>query len=171
GQRRDPAASLDHITRVAAAGEVQQPRPERRIEPQPDRERGIALEQALESLTHHPRLRQGQDMARADEPAVGVRAPAGKLAAVDQGDVPAGSHQEVRAGRPDRPAANDEGGTLARLSAHGGMPMETGSAGSTINVDSALTYADPRTRGRTRPPAIRAEPSNTLPMMLSCRHT
>ena len=40
-----------------------------------------------------------------------------------------------------------------------------------IRVDSALTYAVPRIRGRTRPSTIRTEPSKTLPMMLSCRQT
>src|SRR5205823_5611428 len=142
-----------------------------RIEARLDRERGVAPDETLEGPADHPRLGQGEDMARADEPAVGVRAAAGELAAIDQGDRPAGSHQVIRAGRPDHSAANDEGGTAGRWDAHGRIPIAKGSAGSTISVDSALTYAEPRIRGRIRPATSRAEPSNRLPMMLSCRHT
>ena len=62
----------------------EQPRPEGRVEPRLDRERRVALEQALERLADHARLGQRQDVARADEPAIAVRAAAAERAAVDQ---------------------------------------------------------------------------------------
>ena len=75
-QRLDAAAGLDHVALVATRGEVEEPGPEGRVEPRLDRERRVVLEQALEPFTDHARLGQRQDVARADEAAIAVRAAA-----------------------------------------------------------------------------------------------
>ena len=59
-------------------------------------------------LADHPRLGQRQDVARADEPAIAVRAAAADLPAVDQGHLPAGSHEEIGARRADDAAADHD---------------------------------------------------------------
>ena len=134
-----PWPGLDHVALIAPRGEVEQPRPQGRVEPRLDRERRIMLKQALESLGHHPGLGQRQDMARANQPAVAVRAAAADLPALDQRDLPAASHEEIRARRADDAAADHDRVPPARIRRHRRIPIANGSAGSTIRVDSALT--------------------------------
>ena len=131
----------------------------------------LRSKQALDALGDHPRLGQRQDMARANQAAIAVRAAAADLPALDQGHPPAGSHEKISARRADDAAADHDRVSRRRIRGHRRMPIASGSAGSMISVDSALTYAVPRIRGRTRPSTIRTEPSKMLPMMLSCRQT
>ena len=56
---------------------------------------------------------------------------------------------------------------------HDRIPSLSGSSSSTISVASAVMYAVPVMLGITTPgsPTDSMRPSNTLPVMLSCRHT
>src|SRR5262249_2643839 len=131
-----------------------------------DCERRVRGEQRLEGADHRAGHCQRQHMAGADEAAVGVRTPPAELALVDDCHRPAVAGQVVGAGGADDSAADDDD-----LTAHVRIPIPNGSAGSSSSVASALTWAEPRTRGTTRPSISRIDPSKTLPTMLSCRQT
>src|SRR5437870_203184 len=57
------------------------------------------------------------------------------------------------------------------LAESAGTPQQHGSAGLRINVASAVTNAVPVRVGTISPFTLRTVPSNTLPVMLSCRQT
>ena len=78
-------------------------------------------------------------MAGAHEAAIAVRAAMADLPTLDQRDPPAGSHEKIGAGRADNAATDHDRMPLVATRRHRRIPIAKGSAGSTINVDSALT--------------------------------
>src|SRR5262245_34947512 len=107
-------------------------------------------------------------MAGTDEAAIGVRAAHAEAARVHDRHGPAGARKVVgAAGANDAAAHNDDGTRLA----HARMPVRKGSLESSSRVASAVTKAEPVTRGMTWPSRIRMLPSKMLPTMLSCRQT
>src|SRR5262249_10128200 len=114
------------------------------------------------------RAGERQDVAGADEAAVGVRAAAADGPLVDDRDAPTGPLQIVGAGGADDAAADHHhpaGG------AHERMPVRNGWRSSSSRSAPAATQAEPVIRGMTRSPAMRTDPSKTLPITLSCRQT
>ena len=137
---------------------MEQPRPQGGIEPRLDRERRIALKQALEALGDHPRLGQGQDVAGANQ-ARNCRASCrGRPVHARPGSPASPLASGNSARRADDSAADhDRMARHSSIHAHCRIPIAKGSAGSMISVDSALTYAVPRIRGRMRPSTIRTD--------------
>src|SRR5262249_25265333 len=100
-QRLNGSTGRHHIIPVTAAGKVIEPAPKTKVETRLNVEGGVRREEGPESWSECARHSQWQNVAGANQAAVGVRASHAKIATVYDGDVPPGSRQVISAGGAD----------------------------------------------------------------------
>ncbi len=94
--------------RLQRRANVEEPRPHRRIETKTHLERRVGREERLQRGPVGAGVGERQHMARADEPAIGVRAAAAELPLIDDDDLATGTPEIVSGMAAPTTAADDD---------------------------------------------------------------